>query len=61
MEPITLCGLMIVMLGAWIECEDLVRAVKQAVCRSSLFRRMAEICAAEGKTACVNRYAPYPR
>ncbi len=37
MEPITLCGLVIVMFGLWVEFEHAVKAVVRVICRSKLF------------------------
>jgi hypothetical protein len=37
MEPITLCGLIIVMFGLWVEFEPAVRAVVRVICKSKLF------------------------
>lgn len=37
MEPITLCGLVSVMFGLWVEFEPAVKAVVKAICRSTFF------------------------
>ena len=37
MEPITLCGLVIVAYGLWVEFEPAVRAVERAICKSKFF------------------------
>lgn len=37
MEPITLCGLVIVMFGLWVEFEPTVKAALKAVCKSRFF------------------------
>jgi hypothetical protein len=37
MEPITLCGLIIVMFGLWVEFESVVRAVVRVIYKSKLF------------------------
>jgi len=37
MEPITLCGLIIVMIGLWVELESVVMAVVRVICKSKLF------------------------
>ena len=34
MEPITLCGLVIVLFGAWIELEPVMKAVVKMICKS---------------------------
>jgi len=36
MEPITLCGAVIVMIGLWVEFEPAVRAVARTICKSKL-------------------------
>lgn len=38
MEPITLCGAIIVMVGVWVEFEPRVRAVARAARRSPFFK-----------------------
>ncbi len=40
MEPITLCGAVIVMFGLWVEFEPALRAVTRTICKS---RFIAEI------------------
>jgi hypothetical protein len=40
MEPITLCGLIIVMLGLWVEFEPAVRKVVKMICRCKLFKEV---------------------
>ncbi|NVN92165.1 MAG: hypothetical protein HXX11_16400 [Desulfuromonadales bacterium] len=37
MEPITLCGLVIVMFGLWVELEPAVRAVGKKIRKSKFF------------------------
>jgi len=37
MEPITLCGLVIVMFGLWVELEPVVMAVVKTICKSRFF------------------------
>jgi hypothetical protein len=37
MEPITLCGAVIVLFGLWVEFEPKLRAVARAICNSRLF------------------------
>ncbi len=36
MEPITLCGAVIVMFGLWVEFEPALRAVTRTICKSRL-------------------------
>jgi hypothetical protein len=36
MEPITLCGLIIVMIGLWVEFEPALKAVINRICNSKL-------------------------
>jgi hypothetical protein len=38
MEPITLCGLVIVMFGLWVELEPAVRAVGKLICKSKFIK-----------------------
>lgn len=40
MEPITLCGAVIVVFGLWVELEPVVKAVVRVVCKSKLFTAM---------------------
>ena len=40
MEPITLCGLVIVMFGFWVEFEPAVRTVIKLICRSKLLKEV---------------------
>lgn len=37
MEPITLCGLVIVMFGLWVEFEPAVKAAARVICKSNFF------------------------
>lgn len=37
MEPITLCGAVILMFGLWVEFEPEVRAVVRVVCKCKFF------------------------
>jgi hypothetical protein len=36
MEPITLCGAVIVMFGLWVEFEPTLRGVTRTICKSRL-------------------------
>lgn len=40
MEPITLCGAVIVVFGLWVEFEPRLRAIVSGVCKSRLFIEM---------------------
>jgi hypothetical protein len=40
MEPITLCGAVIVMFGLWVEFEPAVKAIIRVVCRTRLVAEM---------------------
>jgi len=40
MEPITLCGAVIVMFGLWVEFEPAIKAIIRTVCKS---KHIAEI------------------
>lgn len=37
MEPITLCGLVIVAFGLWVELEPTIMAVGKWICKSRIF------------------------
>jgi hypothetical protein len=37
MEPITLCGAVIVMFGLWVEFEPRVKAVVSVICKSRFY------------------------
>ena len=59
MEPITLCGIVIVAFGLWIEYESLVKRLARSFCRSNLLKGMIAMATAERKPIFVNRYVPY--
>lgn len=59
MEPITLCGIVIVVFGLWIECESPLKRLVRSFCRSSLLKGMVALATAERKPVFVNRYVPY--
>ena len=40
MEPITLCGLVIVMFGLWVEFEPAVKTVVKAIRNSRLYKEV---------------------
>lgn len=40
MEPITLCGLVIVMFGLWVELEPVARAVVKMICNSRIYKEV---------------------
>lgn len=61
MEPITLCGAVIVGFGLWIEFESTVKKLVNTVCNSKIIRRIMLLISSEQKSACANRYAPYSR
>jgi len=60
MEPITLCGLVIVIFVAWIELEAILHGVARAVVDSMMASRAAALVSAMRKPVCANRYVPYP-
>ena len=60
MEPITLCGLVIVGVGMWVELEPVVNLVARAACGSRLIKGLSATLAAVQKPVCANRYVPYP-
>jgi len=59
MEPITLCGIVIVAFGLWIECESLVKRVARSFCRSNPLKGIIAMATSERKPVFVNRYVPY--
>jgi len=60
MEPITLCGIVIMAFGLWIECESLVKRFARTFCRSNLLKGIIAMATAERKPIFVNRYVPFP-
>ncbi|MSN26923.1 MAG: hypothetical protein GJV46_13760 [Geobacter sp.] len=40
MEPITLCGAVIVMFGLWVEFEPTLLAIVKVICKCKLFKEM---------------------
>jgi len=40
MEPITLCGLVIVAFGLWVEFEPKVRVVGRVICKSRIYKEV---------------------
>jgi hypothetical protein len=40
MEPITLCGAVIVLVGLWVEFEAIIMKVARAISRSSIMRAL---------------------
>jgi hypothetical protein len=56
MEPITLCGIVIVVFGLWIECESLVKRFARSLCRSNLLKGIIAMAIAERKPVFANRY-----
>jgi hypothetical protein len=40
MEPITLCGLVIVMFGLWVEFESTIMAVVKVICSSRMYKEV---------------------
>jgi hypothetical protein len=59
MEPITLCGIVIVVFGLWIECESLVKRFVRSFCRSNLLKGIIALASDERKPVFANRYVPY--
>ena len=48
MEPITLCGLVIVMFGLWVEFEPAVRTVVKMICKNKLVTEVVSNSTAQG-------------
>jgi|GEM_PF-3502430 len=61
MEPITLCGLVIVAFGVWIEFESMAKALANAAYGSKMLKKIMAMTTAGQKSAYANRYASYPR
>jgi hypothetical protein len=40
MEPITLCGLVIVVFGLWVELEPRIIAVVRVICNSRIYKEV---------------------
>ena len=60
MEPITLCGLVIVFIGAAVELEGIFKGITRILGACRPFRALAALSTAMQKPACGNRYVPYP-
>jgi hypothetical protein len=54
MEPITLCGLVIVMFGFWVELEPAVRAIVKKIRKSKLYSELF-ICSTVPKSVYVSK------
>jgi len=54
MEPITLCGLVIVIFGLWVEFEPVVMAVVKMICKSRFYKVIMSQSTAQ-KPVCVRR------
>jgi hypothetical protein len=48
MEPITLCGAVIVMFGLWVEFEPALRAVARTLCKSKLIAEIISQSTVQG-------------
>ncbi len=60
MEPITLCGLLIVTLGLWVELESIAKTLARAVCSTKILKRIVATATVQQRPVYVNRYVPYP-
>ena len=60
MEPITLCGLVIVAFCWWLELETHVMALLRGIGNSKALQRLIAQLPVM-KPVCVNRYVPYTR
>lgn len=60
MEPITLCGAVIVVFGLWIECETTVKLLVRSVSNSKILKGIMSLTSGQ-KAVCTNRYATYTR
>lgn len=60
MEPITLCGAVIVVFGLWIECESTVKLLVRSVSNSKILKGMISLTSRQ-RTVHTNRYAAYTR
>jgi hypothetical protein len=59
MEPITLCGIVVVAFGLWIEGESLVKRFARSFCRSNLLKGIIVLAPPGRKPVFANRYVPY--
>ena len=60
MEPITLCGAVIVAFGLWIEFESIVRILVRAVCKSKILVGIMSLVS-EQRPVSTNKYILYTR
>jgi len=60
MEPITLCGLLIVSFGLWVEFESKAKSLARSVCGSKILRRIMATVTTQQRPVYVNMYVPYP-
>ena len=60
MEPIILCGAVIVAFGLWIEFESIVRILVRAVCKSKILVRIMSLVS-EQRPVSTNKYILYTR
>jgi hypothetical protein len=51
MEAVTLCGLVIVTFGLWVEFEPVVKALARVFCHNNIVRSMVNIRTVEQKPA----------
>jgi hypothetical protein len=59
MEPITLCGIVIVVFGLWIEWESPVKRFARSFCPGNLLKGIIATAAAARKPVFSHRYVPY--
>ena len=60
MEPIILCGAVIVAFGLWIEFESIVRILVRAVCKSKILAGIMSLVS-EQRPVSTNKYILYTR
>ncbi len=60
MEPITLCGAVIVVFGLWIEFESTVKLLVRSVNKSKILKGIMSLFSGQ-RPVYTNRYAAYTR
>ncbi len=60
MEPITLCGVVIVAFGFWVELEAPLKALARVIRKCTFFKGGATLVTAGQRPVYANRYVPYP-
>lgn len=56
MEPITLCGAVIVGFGMWLEFEAIIKLLVRYLCKSKILTGIMSLISGQ-KPVCANKYA----